>query len=194
MTGTCTASATARVSAMSKPLFVPSRSIEVSRISPAPSSLTSRAYSHCVDPRCAAPAVGEDFPASLGCALGVNGDDDALRAEFFRRFANEAGIGHGGGIDRDLVGAGEQQIADVVQRAHAAAHSQRHEAGFRRALHDVEQNAAVFMACGDVEKAEFVGAGGVIGDGAFDRIAGVAQIDEIDAFDDASVLSRPGRE
>ena len=88
----------------------------------------------------------------------------------------------------------EQQIADVVQRANAAADGQRHEAGFRRALHDVEQYAAVFMACGDVEKAEFVGAGGVIGDGAFDRIAGVAQIDEIDAFDDASVLSRPGRE
>ena len=37
-------------------------------------------------------------------------------------------------------------------------------------------------------KREFVGAGGVIGDGRFDRIAGVAQIDEIDALDDAAVL------
>ena len=37
ITGTGTASATARVSAMSKPDLVPSRSIEVSRISPAPS-------------------------------------------------------------------------------------------------------------------------------------------------------------
>ena len=37
-------------------------------------------------------------------------------------------------------------------------------------------------------KRELVGAGGVIGDGGFDRIAGVAQIDEIDAFDDAAVL------
>ena len=36
ITGTCTASAMARVSAMSKPYLVPSRSIEVSRISPAP--------------------------------------------------------------------------------------------------------------------------------------------------------------
>src|SRR5579875_1466577 len=36
MTGTRTASATARVSARSKPAWVPSRSIEVSRISPAP--------------------------------------------------------------------------------------------------------------------------------------------------------------
>jgi hypothetical protein len=47
---------------------------------------------------------------------------------------------------------------------------------------------AVFVARGDVEKAQLVGAGGVIGDRAFDRIAGVAQIDEIDALDDAAVL------
>jgi hypothetical protein len=43
MTGTGTASAMARVSAMSKPCLVPSRSMEVSRISPAPSATTSRA-------------------------------------------------------------------------------------------------------------------------------------------------------
>ena len=49
-------------------------------------------------------------------------------------------------------------------------------------------DAAILVAGGDVEKAELVGAGGVIGDGAFDRIAGVAQIDEIDALDDAAVL------
>ena len=37
-------------------------------------------------------------------------------------------------------------------------------------------------------KAELVGAGGVIGDRRFDGIAGVAQIDEVDALDDAAVL------
>src|SRR5258707_224768 len=43
ITGTGTASATARVSGMSKPCLVPSRSMDVSRISPAPSAATSRA-------------------------------------------------------------------------------------------------------------------------------------------------------
>ena len=43
ITGTGTASEMARVSGMSKPLRVPSRSIEVSRISPAPRLTTSRA-------------------------------------------------------------------------------------------------------------------------------------------------------
>ena len=73
-------------------------------------------------------------------------------------------------------------------RAHAAADRQRHEAGFRGAAHHVEHGAAVFVAGGDVEEAELVGAGGVIGDRRFDRIAGIAQIDEVDALDDAAVL------
>jgi hypothetical protein len=40
----------------------------------------------------------------------------------------------------------------------------------------------------DVEEAELVRAGGVIGNGRFDRIAGVAQIDEIDTLDHAAVF------
>jgi hypothetical protein len=44
------------------------------------------------------------------------------------------------------------------------------------------------MACGDVEETQFVRAGTVICDGALDRVAGVAQIDEVDALDDAAVL------
>ena len=38
---------------------------------------------------------------------------------------------------------------------------------------DIEQGAAILVDCGDVEKAELVGAGRVIGVGRFDRIAGV---------------------
>ena len=77
---------------------------------------------------------------------------------------DEVAVGDGRGVDRDLVGAGEQQRAHVVERAHAAADGQRHEAVFGGAPHDVEQDAAVLVAGGDVEEAEFVGAGGVIGD------------------------------
>ena len=44
------------------------------------------------------------------------------------------------------------------------------------------------MAGRDVEKAELVGARRIIGDRRLDRIAGIAQIDEIDALDDAAVL------
>ncbi len=40
----------------------------------------------------------------------------------------------------------------------------------------------------NVEKAQLVGAGGVIGNGRFHGIAGVAQIDKVDALDHPAVL------
>jgi hypothetical protein len=42
------------------------------------------------------------------------------------------------------------------------------------------------MGRGDVEKAEFVGTRGVIDPRLRDRIAGIGQIDEVDALDDPS--------
>ena len=120
--------------------------------------------------------------------LGVDRDHDALLAEFFGAFLDELAAGHRGGVDRDLVGAGAQQRADVVDGAHAAADRQRHEAGLRRAPDHVEHDAAVLMGRGDVEEAELVGAGGVIGDRRLHGIAGVAQVDEVDALDDPAVL------
>ena len=81
-----------------------------------------------------------------------------------------------------------------VDRAHAAADGERHETGLRRAPHHIEHDPAIFVACGDVEEAQFVGARRVIGDRGFDRIAGVAQIDEIDALDDAAVLHVEARD
>ena len=82
----------------------------------------------------------------------------------------------------------DKQRADVVDGAHAAADGERHEARLGGALHHVEHDVAILVAGGDVEKGEFVGAGFVIGDRRFHRIAGVAQIDEVDAFDDPAVF------
>ena len=145
-----------------------------------------------VEPGRVASAMGEDFPA-VGLArlrhlLGVDRDHDALVAEFLRRLLHEGAARHRRGVDRHLVGAARQQLADVLDRAHAAADGERHEAGLGGAPHHVEDDVAVFVARGDVEEGELVGAGRVIGDRRLDRIAGIAQIDEIDALDDAAVL------
>ena len=94
----------------------------------------------------------------------------------------------GGGVDRDLVGARAQQHADVVQRAHAAAHGKRHEAALRRLAHHVEDDAALLVARADIEEAKLVGSGLVVGRGGLDRIAGIAQIDEVYALDHAAVF------
>ena len=143
---------------------------------------------HGVPPRGIAPAMGEDLPPAGHGRLGVDGDDDALAAEFFRRFAHEIRAGDGGRVDGHLVGAGQQELADVVHIAHAAADGERHEALFRRAAHHVVQGVAVFMAGGDVEETQLVGAGLVIEPRLGHGIAGIHQVDEIDALDHAPVF------
>jgi hypothetical protein len=49
-------------------------------------------------------------------------------------------------------------------------------------------DVAVLVAGGDVEEAEFVGPGGVVDAGLLHRIAGIAQVDEVDALDHPPVL------
>src|SRR5712671_2210251 len=137
-------------------------------------------------------AMGKDFPALAAAAaldaLGVDRDHDALIAEFFGRFLDEFAAADGGAVDRHLVGAGSQQHANIVDGAHTAADRQRHEAGFRGAPDHIQHGAAVFVGGGNIEKAQLIGAGGVIGDRRFHGIAGVAQIDKVDALDDPAVL------
>ena len=130
----------------------------------------------------------KNFPFSRRRLLRIDGHDNTLAAEFLGRFADDLTVGDGGGHDRHFVGAGEKQRPDVVERADSAAYGKRHEAGFRRALNGIKHDRAVFVAGRDIEKAQLVGARGVIGDRALDRIAGVAQIDEMHALDDAAVL------
>ena len=70
---------------------------------------------------------------------------------------------------------------------HAAAHRQRDEHLRGDRLDHVVQQAAIFDARADVEEREFVGALLVVAARDLDRIAGVAQVDEVDALDDAAV-------
>ncbi len=136
--------------------------------------------------------MGEDLPAvclaRLRHALGVDRNHDALVAEFLRRFFDKRAPRDRRGIDRHLVGTGRQQLADVLDGAHAAADREWHETGFRRARHHVEDDVAVLMARRDVEKCEFVGAGCVIRDRRRHRIARIAQVEKLHAFDDAPVF------
>jgi hypothetical protein len=63
-------------------------------------------------------------------SLGVDGDDDALVAELVGGFGDKFRALNRGGVNRHLVGAGQQQFADILDGAHAAADGQRHEALF----------------------------------------------------------------
>src|SRR5690242_12857059 len=148
------------------------------------------AYS--VDSCWLAAAMRKDFPTAPVAGpryfLGVDRHHDALIAEFFGSLFHKGAARYGRGIDRHLVRPARQQPANVIDGAYPAADGERHEAGLRRARDHVVNRVAVFVARRDIEKAEFVGAGRIIGNRRFHRIAGVAQVDEIHALDHAAIL------
>ena len=118
--------------------------------------------------------------------LRVDREDDAPGAEAVGGGADEVRVLDGGGVKRDLVGPGLEHGLDVSQGAQAAPDRERHEALLGGRRHDVAHDPAAVARGRDVEKHQFVGPLGVIGPGAFDRIAGVTQFLELHALDHAA--------
>ena len=181
----------ARASRGRSPSCVPSASIELSRISPAPSAARLGGPGHRVDAGAAAAAVGGDLVAGggrhrRGAAAGVDREHEHLGAEPVGDLGDQLGAGDGGGVHADLVGAGAQQPVDVVDGANAAADGERDEDLLGGARDHVVGRGPVSAAGGDVEEDELVGALGVVAAGQLDRVAGVAQVGEVDALDHAA--------
>lgn len=130
-------------------------------------------------------AVGKNFPVVIDI-LGVDGDNDALAAERLCRFTDEFGSRHSSRVDRYLVGARLQQLANVFEPIDSATDGQRHEHLFRGARHDVQNDLPVLMRRGDIQKAELVGAFTIVNARDLDRIAGVLELQKFDALDDSA--------
>jgi hypothetical protein len=87
--------------------------------------------------------VGVDTPTvAFRLTPRVDGDDDALATKDQRPGVDEVGIADGRGVDRYLVGAGREQVANVAHGAHTATDRQRNEHLIGRALDDVDHRAA----------------------------------------------------
>ena len=188
ITGTATASATARVSARSKPrLGAVAVHARQQDLAGAERGDAARPLDG-VEAGVPAAAVGVDVPArrAAGAPLGVDRDDDALRAVLRRRLADDLGRRDRRRVEAHLVGAGVEEPAHVGDGAHAAADGERDEHLRRDRLDDVQDQVALVAGRGDVEEGELVGALLVVARGDLDRIAGVAQLDEVDALDDAA--------
>ena len=137
-----------------------------------------------------AAAAGENVPsAGLICSWSparVDGEDHSLRAEFFAQLGDELGPAHRRGIDADFVRAGVQDAARVVDAADAAAHRERDEDLAGGAGDHVDHGVAIVARSGDVEEHQLVGTLLVVTCGEFHGISGVAQVDEVHAFDHTS--------
>src|ERR1700689_1057408 len=84
-----------------------------------------------------AAAVDVDAGMAFADFLVIDRDRDALVAEGARSLADEFGTPDGLRVDGNLVGARAQQPVDVLQRADATAHRERHEYLLRHSFDDL---------------------------------------------------------
>src|SRR5215472_1960059 len=142
---------------------------------------------HGVEPGLRAPAVRVHLPSPRRRSPYVDRRNNALRSVTSRRLRNQLGRSHRRRVDADLVGPCIEQRANIVNMRHAAANGQWNEDLVGDRFDHVVEQWPRFHACLDVEEGELVGALFVIAARDFHRVAGVAQVHEVHAFDDASL-------
>jgi hypothetical protein len=118
---------------------------------------------------------------------GVDGEDDGLRSEAFGNFGDELGARDGGGVESDLVGAGIEESSSIGERANTSADGEGYEEFTGGATDGIEQDRPGFAGGGDVKQDNFVGSGLGMTMRKFGRIAGIDQVDELNALYDATV-------
>ena len=138
-------------------------------------------------------AQGRPVPAFY-ISFWIDGHHDALAAEPLGCAADEIGVLDGGGVDRDLVGPRLQQTPDVVDRPDAPADRERHETLLGRAADDIDEDVALLVAGGDVEEDQLVGPLAVVPGGHLNRVAGIAQVQELRPLDHAAAFDVQARD
>src|SRR4029077_1921827 len=118
--------------------------------------------------------------------LGIDGHHNALTAKPFRRLAHELRPIDGTGIDGNLIGARVEELTNIVELVDAAADGKWHEDLIGGSRHDIQNDLAIFVGCGDVEETKLVGALPIVKLRDFHRVSGVSQFQEFNSFDDAS--------
>jgi hypothetical protein len=115
--------------------------------------------------------------------FGIDGDNNALAAEHLRGFPHKSRRVYCCGIDGNLVGSGPEKVTNILGVADTAAHREGHENLLGGPCHDVENDTPVFVRRSNIEKAELVRALAIVNAGNLDRVTGVPEIQELDAFD-----------
>ena len=161
ITGTETARAMAAVSGTSKPCCVPSRSTEVSRISPGSERDALLRPRDRIESGGIASAADHNFPCVCPRAWRRL-PTPRLARRIRSRAPKSARAVDGGGIHGDFVGAGADDRACIVQGANAAARGEWNRELGGDAADRLEEGGTAISRSGDVEDDEFVGAFGVV--------------------------------
>ena len=143
---------------------------------------------HCVQARVDASAVDVHVPAAFVLTgFDVHRQHDALAAELHRALRDKIGVAHRRAVDAHLVRAQAENLADLINLADAAAHSEGNEHLLGHAADHVQHGGATLMGRVDVQEDKLVRAGLVVADGGFHRVARIADVHKVDALDHSSV-------
>jgi hypothetical protein len=112
-------------------------------------------------------------------------DHNTLRAKSFGGLRDELRARYRGCVDPDLVSTCAQQSINIVDGTHTPANGQRDEYFLGRSPHNIQGCFTIAAAGCDVEEYEFIGSLQVVRASELDRVACIAQINEIDTFDNA---------
>jgi hypothetical protein len=134
--------------------------------------------------------MGKYFPTvlSIRTPFGVNGHDNTLAAKHFSGFPHKVWPTYGGSIDRDFIGPSPEEVANFVGAVNPSANCQWHKDTLRRAVDHINDDLALFMRGGNVEEDEFISALPVIELGCLYRIAGITQVEEVDALHNPTIF------
>ncbi len=141
-------------------------------------------------------AVDVDLPSGGMAfrALRVHGNHDALRAELVRRFGYQAGALDRSRVDSHLVSAGLQYSAEILDAPDSPADGERNEHLLGGAGGKLYDDVAPLVAGGDIQEDDLVRALLVVERCEFDRVTGIAEIDELRALDDPSFFDVEARD
>ena len=138
-----------------------------------------------------------DFPNFTTVPLNafrIDVHNDALATELQSGVAYELGVLYRSRIDRDFIATGTEQHADVFECPDAATDGQRHKTDFRSSSDDIQYDATLFVTGGNIEEDEFIRTVLFIPSRDLHGITGIAQVQEVHAFYDASGMNVQARD
>jgi hypothetical protein len=104
-------------------------------------------------------------------------------------FADKLWVPHRRRVDADFFGTRLDKSGRIVERANAAANRKGHEDLVRHTSNDVKHDLTTFVAGADIEENQLVGAIFLVTARDLNWVARIAQIQEVDSFDNATAIN-----
>jgi len=127
-------------------------------------------------------------PLAIILETSIDGTDALLPTKALGDLGDELRTAQGGGINRHLVGTGSEETLDVGKLVYAATYREGDGDLGSNAADEVGESATAFVGSGDVEIDKLVSTHEAVLLAKFDRVAGIAEVDELNAFDGGTVL------